>query len=373
MKSRFILLLIILLSSVEIGRCERIKDIVDIQGIRGNPLTGIGLVTGLSNTGDTSLPSQQVLVNILKDSGLVLSVSDFSGGNVALVMVTAQLGPFARRGSRIDVVVSSIGNAKSLQGGILLPAPLKGLDGEGLDGQVYAVAQGAVSLAGWTVSGNKASITKNHQTVGRIPGGATVEKEELATYVENLSGQRFITLNLRNVDFSTAEQIAKSINQIHPRSAAAIDAGTIRVRVPEEIRQEGVAGFIDAITKPDVKVDVPAIVVINERTGTIVVGETVGISSIAISQGSLVVKIKETDIVSQPTATFSDAGSTVITQDTALSIDEPDGRLIPVDRAVTVADLAKALNAIGASPTDLIAIFHALKKAGALQARLEIM
>ena len=259
-----------------------------------------------------------------------------------------------------------------LEGGDHVPV-LKGLDGEGLGGQVYAVAQGAVSLAGWTVSGDKASITKNHQTVGRIPGGATVEKEEIATYVENLGGHRFITLNLRNVDFSTVEQIAESINQIHPGSAAAIDAGTIRVKVPDEISREGIAGFIDAITKPEVKVDVPAIVVINERTGTIVVGETVGISAVAISQGSLVVKIKETDIVSQPTAMFSDAGSTAITQDTALSIDEPEGRLIPVARAVTVADLAKALNAIGASPTDLIAIFHALKKAGALQAKLEIM
>ena len=373
MKYRLALLIVIVSGSVDIGQCQRIKDIVDIQGIRGNPLTGIGLVIGLTNTGDTSLPSQQVLVNILKDAGVVLSATDFSGGNVALVMITADLGPFARKGSRINVVVSSIGNAKSLQGGILLPVPLRGLDGEGLDGLVYAVARGKISLAGWTVSGDKASITKNHQTVGRIPGGATVEREEIATYIENLGGQRFITLNLRNVDFSTAEQIAEAINQIHPGCAVAVDAGTIRVRVPEEIGQEGVAGFIDAITKPDVKVDMPAVVVINERTGTIVVGETVGISATAITQGSLVVKIKETDIVSQPPAMFSDAGSTAITQDTSLSIDEPDGSLIPVVKTVTVADLANALNSIGASPTDLIAIFHALEKAGALQARLEIM
>lgn len=373
MKFRFILLLIILSGSAQIGQCARIKDIVDIQGMRGNPLTGIGLVTGLSNTGDTSLPSAQMLVSILKDYGLDLSVTDFSGGNVALVMVTADLGPFARRGSRIDVVVSSIGNAKTLQGGTLLPTPLKGLDGVGLDGQVYAVAQGAVSLAGWTVSGDKASITKNHQTVGRIPGGATVEKEELATYIEILSGRRFITLNLRNVDFSTADQIAKSINQIYPGSAVAIDAGTIRVMVPENISQAGVAGFIVAITKPDVKVDVPAVVVISERTGTIVVGQTVGISSTAISQGGLVVKIKETENVSQPTGMFSDAGSTAITKDTSLEVNEPVGHLIPVPTVVTVADLANALNAIGASPSDLIAIFLGLKKAGALQARLEMM
>jgi len=373
MKSRLILLLIILLSSVKIAQCQRIKDIVDIQGVRDNPLTGIGLVIGLTDTGDSSLPSQQMLANILKDSGLVLSPSDFTGGNVALVMVTAQLGPFARQGSRIDVVVSSIGDAESLQGGILLPTPLKGLDGERLDGQVYAVAQGAVSIAGWTASGDKASITKNHQTVGRIPAGATVEKEEIATFVEYLASQRFITLNLRNVDFSTAEQIGRTINQIYPDSAAVIDAGTIRVKVPDEISREGIAGFIDGITKHEVKVDVPAIVVINERTGTIVVGETVGISSVAISQGSLTVKIREREEVSQPTTMFTEGATTEVTQVTDVSVGEEEGVLISVPRIVTVADLARTLNAIGATPSDLIAIFHALKRAGALQATLEIM
>ena len=370
MKSRLTLLLIILLNSIEVGQCQRIKDIVDIQGIRDNPLAGVGLVIGLTNTGDSSLPSQQMLANILQDSGLVLSPSAFTGGNVALVMVTAELGPFARQGTRLDVVVSSIGDAKSLQGGTLLPTPLKGLDG-----QIYAVAHGVVSLAGWTASGNKASVTKNHQTAGRIPAGAIVEKEEIAAFVEYVVNQRFVTLNLRNMDFSTAQQIGMAINQICPGSAAVIDAGTIRVKVPDEISQEGIAGFIGEITAPEVKVDVPAVVVINERTGTIVVGEAVGISSVAISQGSLVVKIKEKDIVSQPTAMFSEraAGSTVVTQDTKLSVEEPQGALIAVPQAVTVADLAKALNAIGATPADLIAIFNALKKAGALQARLEIM
>jgi flagellar P-ring protein precursor FlgI len=362
----------ILSSSVEIGHCQRIKDIVDIQGVRGNPLTGIGLVVGLANTGDSSLPSQQMLANILRDAGQVFSPSDFSGGNVALVVVTAELGPFAHVGSQITVTVSSMGDAESLQGGILLPTFLKGLDGEGLlDGQVYAVAQGAVSIAGWTASGDKASITKNHQAVGQA--FATVEKEEIATFVEYLADKRFITLNLRNVDFSTAEQIGKTINQVYSDSAAVIDAGTIRIKIPDEISQRNIAGFIDGITKHEVKVDVPAVVVINERTGTIVVGQTVGISSVAISQGSLTVKIRERDEVSQPTTMFTERATTEVTQVTDLLVGEKEGVLIPVSRTVTVANLANTLNAIGATPTDLIAIFHALKRAGALQARLEIM
>jgi len=374
MKFRLVLLLAILLSSVEIAQCQRIKDIVDIQGIRGNPLTGIGLVTGLANTGDSSLPSQQMLANILRDSGQVFSPSDFTGGNVALVVVTAELGPFARVGSRITVTVSSMGDAESLYGGILLPTHLKGLDGQGLlDGQVYAVADGAISIVGWSASGDKASITKNHQTVGIIPDGAIVEREEIATFVEYIANKRYVTLNLKNIDFSTAEQVSRTINQIYPDTAAVIDAGTIRVRVPDEISQEGIAGFIDDITKYEVKVDVPAVVVINERTGTIVVGENVGISSVAISQGSLTVKIRERDEVSQPTTMFTESATTEVTQTTDLSVNEEEGVLIPIQRTVTVANLANTLNAIGATPTDLIAIFHALKKAGALQAKLEIM
>jgi len=366
---------ILLLSGI--GRGERIKDIVDIQGLRSNPLTGIGLVIGLAGTGDTTLPSRQMLTNMLRHAGIILTPTDLTGGNVAIVMVTAELGPFARSGSRIDVDVSAIGDAKSLQGGMLAPTPL-----EGLDGQVYAVAQGGVSIGGWMAAGQTASITKNHQTVGRIPDGAIVEREEIATFVECIAGQRFITLNLRNSDFSTAQRISKAVNQTYPNSAVVVDAGTIRVKVPSEIGEDGLdpvqgfalAGFIDDITKQEVTVDIPAVVVINERTGTIVVGENVGISAVAISQGGLVVKIKETAIVSQPPAApFSDAGTTVVVPETIPAVQEKDGYLIPVSRAVTVSELAKALNAIGATPRDLIAIFNALKKAGALQAKLVIM
>ncbi|MBA7672850.1 Flagellar P-ring protein [subsurface metagenome] len=350
------------------GQCERIKDIVDIQGLRGNPLTGVGLVIGLAGNGDSGVLSRQMLTNMLRKSGLVLTPTDLTGGNIAVVWVTAELGPFAREGSRIDVDVSAIGDAKSLQGGKLLPTPLKGLDG-----QVYAIADGGVSIGGWTAAGDKASITKNHQTVGRIPNGAVVEKEEIATFVEYIGGHRLITLNLRNSDFSTAEQIGKAINRDYTNSAIVIDAGTVAVKVPSEISQKDIAGFIVDITKHEVKVDVPAVVVINERTGTIVVGENVGISAVAISQGSLVIKIKEMPIVSQPTAPFSDAGETKVVQDTLIGVEEKEGHLIPMSRSVTVSELAKSLNGIGTTPTDLIAIFNALKKAGALQAKLVIM
>jgi flagellar P-ring protein precursor FlgI len=362
----YIMTLLVCVSALE---AERIKDIVDIGGIRSNPLTGVGLVVGLSGTGDSTLPSQQMLTNILRRAGLNLSPADLSGGNVAIVMVTAELGPFSREGSRLDVDVSSIGDAKTLQGGMLLPTPL-----EGFDGEVYAVTQAAgLSLGGWSASGNKASVSKNHPTVGRIPDGAIVERAELSDYVEYIGSKRIITLNLRNNDFTTARRIKDAISEHYPGSSTVIDSGTIQIVVPERIITSMVAGFIDEITSCQVRVDVPAVVVINERTGTIVVGENVGISAVAISQGSLVVKVKEMPIVSQPMAPFSDAGETKVIEDTTISVKEETGYLIPVPETITISELAKNLNAIGATPTDLIAIFNALKKAGALQARLEIM
>jgi flagellar P-ring protein precursor FlgI len=243
---------------------------------------------------------------------------------------------------------------------------------KGLDGQVYAIAQGGVSLGGWSAAGNAATVGKNHPTVGRIPDGAIVEKSELATFIEQVAGQRYITLNVRNNDFTTAQRISDAINQSFPASTIVLDAGAVKVTVPNNVTQQGIVAFIDEITKRDVTVDTPAAVVINERTGTIVVGENVGISSVAISQGSLVVKVKESAQVSQP-APFSNGGKTEVIPETTLDVQEQNAYLIPVSRAVTVSELAKALNAIGASPRDLIAIFNALKKAGALQAKLVIM
>ncbi len=359
---------LLVLAVVGPGYSERIKDIADIQGVRSNPLTGIGLVTGLDGSGDKSLLSRQMLTNILRDSGLVLSPTDLTGGNVAAVMVTAELGPFDREGARIDVDVSALGDVKSLQGAVLLATPLRGLDGE-----VYAVAQGSLSLGGWSASGAAASLSKNHPTVGRIPDGAIVEKSELATFIEQAAGQHYITLNVRNNDFTTAQRIGEVINKSYADSAVVLDAGAVRVSIPEDVTPRGIIAFIDEITQKEVVVDVPATVVINERTGTIVVGENVGISAVAISQGSLVVKVKETAHVSQPIAPFSDAGTTVIIPETRVDANEQSAYLIPVARSITVSELAKTLNAIGASPRDLIAIFNALKRAGALQAKLVIM
>ena len=408
MKLRFAMALLILLAGSPPRRAggERIKDIVQIQGVRGNPIQGLGLVIGLAGTGDTSLPSRQMMTNILRRSGLVLNPTDLKSASIAIVMVTAELGPFDRKDSRIDVTVSAVEDASNLQGGQLVATPLLGTDE-----QVYAIAAGPVSIGGFAASGAAASVTKNHLTVGRIPGGAVVEKAEIASFVEDIAGQRFITLNLRNKDFTTAKRISEAINRLYADCTVAVDAGTVRVRLPEPVATqrgeqvrgpEGICvsagrltalpagvesggagqtlgprtdilGFIDEITRLDVQVDMPAVVVINERTGTIVVGQNVGISAVAISQGSLVVKIKESEFISQPIAPFSSAGTTERVQDTTIGIEEKEGYLIPVPNVVTVSDLARALNAIGATPRDLIAIFNALKKAGALQAKLEIM
>ncbi len=226
----------------------------------------------------------------------------------------------------------------------------------------------------WTVEGKTGSrVAKNHPTVGRIPGGAYVEKEELASFIETIGEQRYITLNLRNGDFTTAERIRKGVEMIYPTSVFVADAGTIKIRIPPEVSRLDVAGFVDRITSLDVEVDMPAIVVINERTGTIVAGGHVGISETAVAQGSLIVKIKEQKLVSQPTAPFTDAATTEVVEDSTLTVEEGEGHLIRVPPVVTVTELANALNAIGATPRDMIAIFNALKVAGALQAKIEMM
>jgi flagellar P-ring protein precursor FlgI len=363
-----IMTLLLAIAAAGPARAERIKDIADLQGVRGNPIMGVGLVVGLAGTGDKGVPSRQLMTNILRRSGMVFNVTDLSSGSLAIVMVTAELGPFDHVDSTIDVTVSTLEDASALQGGMLLATELKGLDG-----QVYAVASGPVSTSGVSVAGEKASITKNHPTVAVIPGGAVVEKQELAGFIEEVAGDRFIAFNIRNKDFATTQNTAASINAVYPGSAVAADAGTVRVKISPEVSYKDIVVMVDSISQLDVKVDMPAVVIINERTGTIVVGEKVGISSVAISQGGLIVRVKENELVSQPTAPFSNAGTTEKTQDTMIGIQEKTGYLIPVQKVVTVYDLAKALNAIGANPRDLIAIFNMLKKAGALQARLEIM
>ena len=344
-------------------RAERIKDIVDIQGVRSNPLLGYGLVVGLNGTGDDSPASQRALASILRKSGLVLEPKDVASKNIASVIVTAELLPFARKGSRMTVTVSAIGNTTSLQGGTLLMTPLMGADK-----QVYAVAQGAILVSGFAATGQSASVAKNHPTVGLIPGGATVEAEELADFVEN----GYVTLNLRNPDFTTSEKISKVINSIFRNSSVAVDAGTIKVEVPKTLTRGELTGFIDKISALNVKVDQPALVVINERSGTIIVGENVGISTVAISHGSLTIVTQEKDFVSQPLP-FSKTGTTEKMNRTDITAREEGGALHVVPRQVSVSELARALNAMGLTPRDLISIFEALRQAGALQAKLKIM
>ena len=367
MKKQLFVQMVILLFAVA-AQAERIKDIVDVKGIRSNTLEGVGLVVGLAETGDSTLPSQRLLTNLLRRSNLVFTANDLKSDNIAIVIVTAQLGPFSVEGSRLDVDVSSIGDAESLSRGKLLMTELRGADGA-----VYAVADGSVFIGGWSASGDSAAMSKNHQTVAMIPGGAVVERAEKAEFVEQVGSRRFVTLSLRNNDFATAERISQAINGLFSESAMALDSGTIKVEVPETVTDAGLSAFLVDIMKPQVTVDVPAVVVINERTGTIVVGENVGISEVAISQGSLIVKVKEQANVSQPGTPFTERATTEVTNETQISVEQADAYLVPISRVVTVAELARSLNAIGADPGDLMAIFHALRKAGALQAKLEIM
>ena len=344
-------------------RAERIKDIVNIEGVRGNPLVGYGLIVGLNGTGDDSPVSRRALANFLRRTGLVLQPDDVKSNNIASVLVTAELPAFAGKGSTIDVTVSTIGSATSLQGGTLLMTQLLGADLE-----VYAVAQGPISIGGFGAGGEKSSVTKNHTTVGRIPNGAIVEKAELATFFEN--GR--IGLQLRNPDFATAEKIASAVNRVHAKHAHPVDAGTVRVQIPRSLTRGELTAFIARIGSLEVEVDQPAVVVINERTGTIVVGSNVIISEVAITVGSLSIVIEEKDFVSQPLP-FSRAGTTAKMQRTAVQAVEEQRPVTVVPRKVSVLELAKALNAMKLTPREIIAIFQALREAGALQAMLKII
>ena len=353
----------------------RVKDITDLEGARSNPLVGFGLVVGLEGTGSKSAFTQQVAVDMLSRFDVVGKFTAgtqgdavFKSGNIACaVMATANLGPFARRGSRIDVTVSAVDDSASLQGGTLIMTPLRGADR--VD---YAVADGAILLGGYSFSASGggqttgASAQKNHPTVGRIPGGATVECEVRGQIVCN--GQ--IRLLLHDPDYSTARSIATAINVNFPNSAITIDAGSVQVFVPKTQLADFVS-FVSEIGVLEVTPDVPARVVINERTGTIVAGEQVKISPVALAHGNLSIVTSDDPVVSQPTP-YS-RGKTVVVPRQSIGVTEQAGQVHVLPRSVTVAELARALNALGATPRDLIIIFQALKKAGALHAELVIM
>ena len=341
----------------------RVKDIAFIDGVRPNQLVGYGIVVGLSGTGDKSSATYTVqsITNMFNKFGMKLDADDISVKNVATVIVTAELPPFAGSGSTLDVLVSSVGDAKSLMGGTLISTPLKGADGS-----VYAVAQGPISLGGFLAGGDGASVTKNHQTAAIITGGAIVERD---LPIDLLSREELF-LTLRSPDFTTAKSMARSINRTFASGVAVpLSPGKIRVNVPTGI--DNVIDFISEIERLNVETDAISKVVINERTGTIVMGENVTISKVAVSHGDISIEVSTEVGVSQP-APFSE-GETVVIPTDEITVEEERSSLVVLPESVTLGDVVKALNLVGVTPRELVAILQAMKAAGALQAELQII
>ena len=348
------------------AHAARIKDIANIRGVRQNQLFGYGLVVGLDGSGDgnKSLFTVQSLASMLEKMGVTIDPDDVKVKNVAAVMITADLPPFARTGSRIDVLVNSIGDAKNLQGGTLLLTPLKGADGK-----VYAVAQGPVSTGGFSYGkGTGTGVQKNFPTVANIVGGALIERE----IANNFNERELLTLALHAPDFTTATRMAQAINAAFGDAlASAPDAGTIEVKVPDLYRGRSVE-LVALIENIGVTPDIVSKIIINERTGTVIMGENVRIATIAIAHGNLSIQVNRQDNVSQPLP-FSRGGQTVVTSDRDMVVQEGSNPLFLVESGVSIGEVVRALNALGVSPRDLIAIFQALKAAGALQAELQII
>ncbi|PID40378.1 MAG: flagellar biosynthesis protein FlgA [Proteobacteria bacterium] len=368
MKTIGLLIIGFLLTMCPIFTCPadavRLKDIAEIQGIRDNQLVGYGLVVGLDGTGDgkKALFTLQSMASMLEKMGVTVNQKDIQVKNVAAVMVTASLPPFAKQGNRIDVLVSSIGDAKNLQGGTLMLTPLKGVDGRS-----YAVAQGPVNTGGFGAGGAATSVVKNFPTVGRVLSGGIVERE-----VPNDFGSRSSFLfNLHNPDFTTAARVVEAINtRFATPVARANDPGTIQIDVPEQ-DAVNVVPLLASLSDIQVEPDNDAKVVINERTGTVVMGEQVRISTIAIAHGNLSIVVREDADVDQP-GPLSE-GQTVTTPITQIGVQEGASQLMVVPKGISIGDVVKALNALGVTPRDLIAIFQAIKAAGALQADLEVI
>lgn len=357
----FVLWFLLLFGS---GLAARIKDLVTVEGVRSNLLVGYGIVVGLKGTGDGDQTkfTVQSIVNMLERFGIRVPRAQVKLKNAAAVMVTAELPPFVKPGQRIDVLVSSIGDAKSLQGGTLLLTPLKGPDG-----QVYALAQGPVSIGGFGAGGAGATVQVNHPTVGRVPNGAIVER----TVPVALNGKEALTLSFRETDFTTVSRAVSAINAyLHGPFAQALDGRTIKLLVPPKYRGRVVALLAD-VGDLEVEPDVPARVVIDERTGTVVIGENVRVSRVAVAHGNLSVEIRETPQVVQPQP-FA-RGETVVVPRTEVKAKEEKARVVVLEEGASIGELVRALNAVGATPRDLIAVLQAIKAAGALQAELVIM
>lgn len=361
-----LLILSLLAAAVPSLRADgsRIKDLAMVAGARDNQLAGFGLVAGLAGDGDKNpVETLQTVGNLFQRYGMTVPAQSISSKNVAIVMVTADIPAFVKPGSRLDVVVSSMGDAKSLQGGVLIQTPLLGADGK-----VYAVAQGTLSIGGLSAGGGGdaggASVQKNHPTVGAIVNGALVEREIPSSIVSD----NHLEMLLRNPDFTSASRMAAVLNARFPSSSVAVDSTTVRVAIPATWTASSV-DFISQIESLEITPDIPARVIINERTGTIVATSRIRISNCAVSHGNVTLSIASTPEVSQPNA-FSQTGSTQVTSRTDAKIKEDKGSMVALPELPTVEKVASALNALGVTPRDMMSMFEAMKQAGALQAEL---
>jgi flagellar P-ring protein FlgI len=343
---------------------SRIKDIASFEGVRENQLVGYGLVVGLNGTGDrrqTLFPTQ-TLANMLERSGISITADQVNVKNIAAVMVTATLPAFIRQGGRVDVTVSSIGDAQSIQGGVLIMTPLFAANNE-----VYVTAQGQVALGGFSAGGTSNRVQTNHPTVGRIPNGGLVEKDVLVEF----TGKSRLNLVLNRSDFTTASRAVRAINESSGAGiASALDGRTIAIQVPE-VYGNRIVEFMSMVENAQMEVDTSARVVLNEKTGTIILGKEVKISEVSIIHGSLSIQVGTTFNVSQPEPFGK--GETTVVPEIDISVQEEKGHSVMLREGASVEEVVRALNAIGAGPRDVIAILQAIKAQGALQAELEII
>ena len=355
------------------AQADRLKDLTSIAGVRSNQLVGYGLVVGLAGTGDGNAAlTQQSMQSMISQFGVVTNAANMNGKNAAAVIITAELPPFTKPGQRLDIVVSTVGQAKSLRGGTLLMTPLLGADGE-----TYAVAQGNLMVGGLGVAGGDgSSLTVNVPTVGRIPGGASVEKMIETPFLDNAN----ILLNLHQGDFSTTNRVAEAINDVFGGGVAIpLDATTVKVRAPIDPAQK--VSFVSLLENIEVEPDRPrAKVVVNARTGTIVIGGDVRVSAAAVTHGSLTVRVKEDVSVTQTqTMAVADGvaatapGEAIATPDTTITAEEELARAFVFDPGVELSSIVDALNAVGGTPSDLVAILEALREAGSLRAELIVI
>ncbi len=343
---------------------SRLKDVAQLQGVRGNQLLGYGVVVGLDGTGDKDQTkfTVQSLTNLMSRQGLTINPATVKVKNVAGVMVTAELPPFARAGSRIDVTVSSTGDAKSLAGGVLLMTGL-----QGPDGQTYAVAQGPLLVGGFSASAGGASVTKNFPNVGRVPEGGLIEREVGG----NFNNRATLRYNLMEEDFTTAVRVVRAINaELGEQVAQPLDARTVDIQIPKAYQGRAVE-LVARLENLPVQLQSIARVVVNERTGTVILGSDVRIGAVSIVQGGLSIVVSSTPLVSQP-APFSQ-GKTVTAVKKDVTVKEEKPKTLSIEPGVSVGKLAERLNAMGVSSSDLVAILQAMKEAGALQAELRIL